>query len=433
MQNDRLSTRSTKRKINILCKFRYFLVLTIPYALHPIPCCFAGGFSSDAAGATGAQFLELPVGARAIAMGSAAGAVVDDATALYYNPAGLAGIQRTNLALMHASYFGDISYQFGALALQLPNRNVLALGLQYLSPGSLDKVDKTGNPTGGSLDPYDLAATVAYARRMEGLGLDVGVAGKYITSRVDKAAHTAAMDAGARLRLSNAITLAGSMANFGKGLKYNLRTDSLPTTVRLGAGLKLPHGLLLAADLIAPKGAAAHLGTGVEYCVYNMVNTETTDSIRFLLRGGYDARNSPSKLNGAAGWSAGAGFEFSTWAVDYAWSSFGDLGNTHRISVAKQFGDAEYLENRANARARDIRRARAGTPKLITFGPASPAYIDKRRAKLHSAPGNETRVITEVRGDDEVEVIIQRGDWVEVNTTSGKKGWLHKSVLRKGK
>ncbi len=394
----------------------------------------AGSFSSDALGTTGAQFLELPVGARAIAMGSAAGAVAVDATALYYNPAGLASIERTNLALMHASYFGDISYQYGALAVQLPNRSVLALGVQYLSPGSLDIVDNTGHRTGGELDPYDLAATAGFGKRLDALKLDVGIAGKYIVSRIDKAVYTAALDAGVRFRLSNAVTLAGSAANFGKGLKYNLRTESLPATVRLGAGLKLPRDILLAADLIAPKGAAAHLGAGLEYCVYNMVNAETTDSVRFLLRGGYNGRSASSKLSGAAGWSGGAGFEFSTWAVDYAWSSFGDLGNTHRISLAKQFGDAEYLENRANARARDIQRAKAGKgPKLITFAPDSPAYVDKRKAILHSAPGAETRVITEVRGNDEVEVIIQRGDWVQVHTSSGKKGWVHKSALRNSK
>ncbi|MBU2573018.1 MAG: SH3 domain-containing protein, partial [Elusimicrobia bacterium] len=49
-----------------------------------------------------------------------------------------------------------------------------------------------------------------------------------------------------------------------------------------------------------------------------------------------------------------------------------------------------------------------------------------------SAPGAETRVISVVRGDDEVEVIMQRGNWVEVNTSAGKTGWLHKSVLREG-
>lgn len=393
----------------------------------------AGSYSADSAGATGSQFLELPVGARAIAMGSAAGAVAADATALYYNPAGLAGIERINLALMHAAYFGAVSYQYGALALQLPNKNVLAFGLQYLNPGSLDKVDNTGHRTGGSLTPYDLAATVGYARRLEALNLDVGLAGKYITARIDKAAYTAALDLGLRFRLSQRVTLAGSAANLGKGLKYNLRTDSLPTTARLGAGLALPYGVLLAADLIAPKGAAAHLGAGAEYCIYDMVNAETSDGVRFLLRGGYNGRNSSSKLNGAAGWSAGAGFEFSTWAVDYAWSSFGDLGATHRISLAKQFGDAEYLENRANARARDILRAGGKGPKLITFAPASQAYVDTGKARLHSAPSAETRVVTEVRSDDEVEVIIQRGDWVEVNTSSGKQGWVHKSVLRNTK
>ncbi|MBI4802057.1 MAG: PorV/PorQ family protein [Elusimicrobia bacterium] len=404
----------------------FSLSLSTIYCLPP-----TASFSADALGATGAQFLELPVGARAIAMGSAAGAVAEDATALYYNPAGLAGIERTNVSLMHASYFGDISYQFGAVATRLPNKNVLALGIQYLNPGAIEEVDNTGYRTGGSLKPYDLTATIGYGKRLETLNLDIGISGKYIRSRIAEAAHTAALDAGLRFKLSDGVTLSGTLANLGKGLKYRLRADSLPTSGRIGAGFKLPKNILLSTDMIVPKGAGTHFAAGAEYCVYNMANAETSDSVRFLIRGGYNSRNSSARLNGAAGWSAGAGFEFSTWAVDYAWNSFGDLGNAHRLSLSKQFGDAEYLENRANARARDIQRAKGGKKAaLITFAPASSAFVDAGKAKLHSAPGTETRVITVVKGDDEVEVIMQRGDWVEVNTSSGRTGWLHKSVLR---
>lgn len=55
-----------------------------------------------------AEFLKIPVGARALGMGSAFVALADDATAVYWNPAGLVfGTQRQVWA-EHAEQFGDI-------------------------------------------------------------------------------------------------------------------------------------------------------------------------------------------------------------------------------------------------------------------------------------------------------------------------------------
>ena len=54
------------------------------------------------------------------------------------------------------------------------------------------------------------------------------------------------------------------------------------------------------------------------------------------LRGGYD-QNRTRGVDGFAGFSAGAGFDFSALRLDYAWLPFGDLGSVNRITIAFRF------------------------------------------------------------------------------------------------
>src|ERR1700712_3105769 len=64
------------------------------------------------------EFLNIGAGARGLAMGNAQVATVDDATAGYWNPAGLVGVKdNPNAGIMHADYFAGISkYDYASVA-----------------------------------------------------------------------------------------------------------------------------------------------------------------------------------------------------------------------------------------------------------------------------------------------------------------------------
>ncbi len=69
------------------------------------------------------EFLNIGVGARGLAMGSAQVASVNDGTAGYWNPAGLTGVQdHANVNAMHAEYFSGIGkFDYASVALPMSN------------------------------------------------------------------------------------------------------------------------------------------------------------------------------------------------------------------------------------------------------------------------------------------------------------------------
>lgn len=85
---------------------KYLSILLVGIMLqHPAPLLGQGGDNA-------AAFLELGIGARAMAMGEAFVGVANDGTAFYWNPAGISILQRAELAGMYASLFKSLENHF---------------------------------------------------------------------------------------------------------------------------------------------------------------------------------------------------------------------------------------------------------------------------------------------------------------------------------
>lgn len=77
------------------------------------------------------EFLNIGVGARALAMGGAQVGAVKDVTAAYWNPAGLLGIENQyEFSLMHSEYFAGIAkYDYAAFSTNIEEDNQIAISM----------------------------------------------------------------------------------------------------------------------------------------------------------------------------------------------------------------------------------------------------------------------------------------------------------------
>jgi long-subunit fatty acid transport protein len=287
--------------------------------------CFSA-FSKGDAGTSAAQFLKLGAGARAAAMGEAFSAVSDNADSVYWNPAGLNKIEGKSLSVMHAAWFEGITYDWAAYAQKVGSIGTFGVGVQYLSYGSINGTDDTGLDT-GSFSPSGRALTVSYARQLCGLSLGANV--KYISSQIQNTASAYAVDAGAQYALTEKLDLGAVMQNAGTKMKFNNVEETLPFAVKCGAAYRVRPQWALSAEVNAPIDNTPVYSAGTEY------RYAIDGRISAAGRLGYTTRtNDTGGLNGV---TMGAGFTYLSYSIDYAFVPYGDLGNTHRISLGIVF------------------------------------------------------------------------------------------------
>lgn len=297
---------------------------------RPLPILFIL-LAGAARSAETAAYLDIGVGARALSMGGAYTALADDVHAVYWNPAGLARLEKREAAASHAELGNSTRHDFLAYA-HPTSRTVFAGAFTYLSQGKLEGRDALGSRTGG-FDASDAAVAFAAGRRTD--LADLGISVKYLRSHIASAeAQGLAVDAGLKRELAAArgkVVFGAALRNLGPGLKYADQRNDLPLRLALGAAYRLEKGHALAVEFQnSPRGAGSEGGFGGEYKAHEGV----------FLRLGYTSKSaavSGSGFDAAHGLTLGVGFDKDRFRLDYAAQAAGELGNVHRFSLGTRF------------------------------------------------------------------------------------------------
>ncbi len=283
--------------------------------------------------ATAANFLLVPVGGRANALGGAYAALADDAYAMHFNPGAL-GVAPQQLAFAHNEYFLDLNQEYLSYVHPL-DVGTIGVSVNYFDLGNFSRtfINNTADPnnsnsvsTGAGFDASNYAISLGYGRPMLMDGLNLGVTVKYVREEIaeyDDA--TVAADLGAYWReKGNPLSVGFAVTNLGDKLRLKAKDDDLPITFRLGAAYRMmAERFLVTADVQKTvKDDDIYVHAGGEYWVANML----------ALRVGYDHTNEIG-----SGLTAGAGFKMDRFTLDYAWADYDELDMSHRISLQYNF------------------------------------------------------------------------------------------------
>ena len=142
----------------------------------------------------GGEFLRYGVGARALAMGRAFTALANDASAVYWNPAGLGTLNQWQLAAMHSRLFADSRYQYLAVAGPLFSSNNSRLthhfgaGIINLASDNFDERNSF-NVSTGTFGTQDFAVLLPYALNIVNSwgSLNLGIKPQFFSQEVRNA------------------------------------------------------------------------------------------------------------------------------------------------------------------------------------------------------------------------------------------------------
>ncbi len=201
-----------------------------------LPSVAVGGDSTP----TGLAILKVGVGARAVALGNAVVAHVDDASAMGWNPGALPLLSATTAELAHQESLDGVRNEYVALAHPFAARHGVGVSLQGAWTNPLKRYDLNGEYE-GEFGYSDLGISVGYGfAPADGVG--AGVAVEYLREAIDTFTATGiAWSAGFQVREILPRTNAGfAVLHLGSDMKFETQAFRLPVTLQGGVSHLVP-------------------------------------------------------------------------------------------------------------------------------------------------------------------------------------------------
>jgi len=313
-------------------------------------------------GTTAAKFLSIGIGPRANAMGGAFTSISNDASAIYWNPAGIAYSDQFQAIFTYSSMFADLKLNYFGLIIPGADLGNFAVSVTALNYGEM-QVTTENQPegTGETFSPGSYAFGLSYARHITD-DFSVGATAKLVTESIYHSNATGlSFDIGTIFNTPfYGIRFASSINNYGTKMQMtgddllirydvdpqragsnntvdaNIATEKFDLPLRLQIGISKDFNFMedqrftLAVDGNIPNDNDQSVNVGGELALFN-------DMIS--IRGGY---KSLFLKDSQEGLTFGVGFiynraGFINIGVDYAFQKYDYLGNVHSFGIILKF------------------------------------------------------------------------------------------------
>jgi len=308
-------------------------------------------------GKAGFKFMDVEIGARAAGMGEAFSLIGDDADAIFYNPAGIAQVDKQfDLTLCRVEWIAETSVDAVGLVANLGTFGNLGVSVLSTNFGDvigtvIDETVAKGYTETGMLDLGAYAAGITYARRLTDkfmIGGNVRYAYEHLGETVfaadttrdstwtaENSTNTIVYDIGTIFYPGfKSLRVGMSIVNFSTAVRYEFnegRTNSfeLPLTFKMGAAMDVldfldehpDYSLLVDFELVHPRDYSKRYHLGGELSILKILK----------LRAGYKFGYDEEKFG------VGVGIHMDNIRLDYAYSDFARFDFVNRVSLGLSF------------------------------------------------------------------------------------------------
>ncbi|MCC6396927.1 MAG: PorV/PorQ family protein [Bacteroidetes bacterium] len=307
------------------------------------------GEDFNKAGRTVMQFLKIGIGGHQSALGECGVVAVRDVNSMFWNPAGISGIQNVEASFSYNNWFVDLKYLAGAAGVRIPDVGIVSVGFASLDYGNIQEALVRGQGTssdtrtGGTFGGGDMMVSLSFAREFSDQ-LAIGLTGKYVREKLfNYSAGAFAFDVGTYYNTGfKGIRFGMSFQNFSESVKFldqGAREEGydLPLVFRLGASFDLveekdgfiplgdDHRVVMSFEALNTNDFGERYHVGAEYSFMDFIH----------LRGGYRFNYAEGNLSFGVGLQKQLSSIFVS--VDYSFVSYEFLESPHRVTLTVAF------------------------------------------------------------------------------------------------
>lgn len=298
-------------KKKIFCLFQIIVILFSAEKIFPQ---FDYGFDFSKAGSSGLQFLKIGVGARETALGEAVTGIVNDANSVFWNPAGLAYVEKREVIITHNQWLVDSKHNAAVIAYSLGE---LVVGLSAITLDINEFEETTAlqpDGTGRMVQAGDLMIGFTAARRFTDR-LSIGLQVKYVQEKLDDyKISNVLFDVGTIYYTGfRQLRLGFALQHFGPDMKLVDQEFRTPLLFRVSAADEIfsfqDFTLTAGAELVHPTDNVEWVNLGLELNIFKFLD----------LRGGYRFSNDLGKTSFGIGLRPPAFADFNM-KIDYSYT-----------------------------------------------------------------------------------------------------------------